>query len=190
MVKPNIEPIEKPELTPCVEVRFVCRTAPSLGVKIKASGVKYKFNNGVLLLSTAEEVAELRNSIKTSTHMRALVRELDINAAEQIARQHQALMESQRGTSAGGVTGETMHEAMRPTLDDRDNALRAQGIDVDKFAEQAAENDGLTMTAPVAMPDRESELAGAVAFKAAQSAEPVKEADVAKPALILGKLGG
>ena len=183
--------VEKPvELTPCDEVRFVCRTAPLLAVKLSSSRKKMKFKNGVLLLSTEEEVAELRGAMKNNVSLRQLVRELDVNAADAIARQHRELAEAQRGTSAGGVTGETMHAAMQPTLDDRDNALKAQGIDLDNFAKQAAENDGLVMTAPETMPDRETELAAATAFKAANTAEPSKEADVAKPGQILGTLGG
>lgn len=181
-------PSEPVALTPCDEVRFVCRTAPSLAVKLSSSGKKLKFTSGVLLLSTVEEVAEMRNAIKIKPSMRQLVRELDVDAADAIARQHRELAESQRGTSAGGITGETMHAAMKPTLDDRDNALKAQGIDLDDFAAKSTE-EGFAMTGAEPMPDREAELAAAAAFKAGNEAAPAKEADVAKPSQILGTLG-
>ena len=180
---------KKVELTPCAEVRFVCRSAPSLKVKLSSSGKKLQFKNAVLLLNTEEEVAEMREGIKTRVHMKQLIRELDINAANEAARQHRELLESQRGTSVGGVTGETMHKAMQPTLDDRDNALAAQGINVDEFAQKAAENDGLVMTTKEPMPDRETELAAAAAFKAGQSTEVAKEANTATPSQIIGNLG-
>lgn len=185
-VETLVEPVE---LTPCDEVRFVCRTAPTLAVKLTSSGKKEKFKNGVLLLSTAEEVAEMRNAMQTKPSMRQLVRELDVNAADAIARQHRELAEAQRGTSAGGVTGETMHSAMKPTLDDRDNALKAQGINLDEFAAKADEKGGFAMTGKEPMPDRDAELTAALAFKAANTAEPSKEADVAQPGQILGTLG-
>lgn len=132
------------------EVLYVAKEAPNLRI----SGVNGKallFKHGVLRLNVdtdAETIAALDELIGKKPNLSQLVRKVDKTAAEERLKAALAAEVAQRGTRAGGVTGESM--AAITNLATRDQELlkhaAATGQDPKDVIDAAADATGGAIT--------------------------------------------
>lgn len=94
---------------------YICDTSPSLGIKIR--GVRMSFKDKKLELTDQKDIEFMDKMLAEKPHISSIVRKLDMEAADKIAREHRAKMLALNAAHKGSATS-VMEEAKRKAIED------------------------------------------------------------------------
>lgn len=159
--------------------QFVCKEYPSIEVSVCGRSIKFK--NGLLDLTDEDEIADLENQIATRPAISSVIFKVDREAAEEIARKHQAEQLRQTQAAKGTFTSEHAKAATRPETAFNQAIAETDEETADQLRKQM-EQEGLMTTVAAEAPEEDKE----VAATEPEPAPPAPAEEAKKAGKILG----